>query len=123
MRKVFSAVLGLALLTSAVFAQTTTKAEEDFTFSSDVRVGTQVLKPGDYHFICRDNVVTINLVTKRTGGDSYSTKVAQVTVTTKALSAKSQNSQLVMPNGKDGMPQILSFFIQGSNVEYVVSQQ
>jgi hypothetical protein len=122
MRKVFSAVLGLVLLTSAVFAQTK-KAEEDFTFSSDVRVGTQVLKPGDYHFICRDNVVTINLVTKRTGGDSYSTKVAELTVQTKTLPAKSQNSQLVMPNGKDGVPQILSFFIQGSNVEYVVSQQ
>jgi hypothetical protein len=122
MRKVFSAVLGLVLLTSAVFAQTK-NAEEDFTFSSDVRVGTQVLKPGDYHFICRDNVVTINLVTKRTGGDSYSTKVAELTVQTKTLPAKSQNSQLVMPNGKDGVPQILSFFIQGSNVEYVVSQQ
>jgi hypothetical protein len=43
-------------------------------------------------------------------------------VQTKTLSAKSKNSQLVMPNGKDGMPQVQAFFVEGSNVETIIPE-
>jgi hypothetical protein len=121
MRKVFSAVLGLVLMASVLSAQTT-KVEENFTFSTSVRVGSKVLEPGDYLFKSDGKVVTISLVTKRTGGDSYLTKVAQLPVQTKTLAAKSKNSQLVMPNGKDGVPQVQAFFVEGSNVETIIPE-
>src|ERR1022692_1549788 len=74
MRNILLAVAGLVLVTAAVSAQTK-KASDDFTFSSDVRVGTQVLKAGDYHFVCDTKGVTISRVTVRTEGDVYLTKV------------------------------------------------
>jgi hypothetical protein len=112
MRKVFSAVLGLVLLTSVLAAQST-KVEENFTFSTSVRVGSKVLEASDYLFKSDGKKMTISLVTKRTGGDSYLTKVAELPVTTKTLAAKSKNSQLVMPTGKDGVPQVQLFFVEG----------
>ena len=122
MRKVFSAVLGLVLLTSVLAAQTK-KAEENFTFSSNVRVGSKVLEAGDYLFKYDGKNVTISRVTKRTGGDSYLTKVATLNVQTKALPAKSEHSQLVMPNGKDGVPTVQAFFVEGSDVEFIFQEQ
>jgi hypothetical protein len=121
MRKVFSAVLGLVLLTSVLAAQTK-KAEENFTFSSNVRVGSKVLEAGDYLFKYDGKNVTISLVTKRTGGDSYLTKVATLNVQTKTLPTKSAHSQLVMPNGKDGVPTVQAFYVQGSDVEFIFQE-
>jgi hypothetical protein len=121
MRKVFSAVLGLVLLASVLSAQTN-KAEENFSFSTNVRVGSKVLEAGDYLFKSDGKVVTISRVTKRTGGDVYLTKVAQLPVQTKALPAKSKYSQLVMPNGKDGVPQVQAFFVEGSSVEFIIPE-
>ena len=121
MRKVVSAVFGVALAVTALSAQTK-KAQEDFTFSSDVRVGTQVLTAGNYHFVCDTKGVTISRITVRTEGDSYMTKVAQLAVQEKALPAKSEHSELVMPAGKDGVPQVQAFYIEGSDVEYIISQ-
>src|SRR5579862_5232758 len=119
MRKWFAGVLGLMLVTAAVSAQVGKKASEDFTFASDVRVGNQVLKPGDYHFVCDAKGLTISRVTVRTGGDSYMTKVAQLPVKEKTLPSKSEHSELVMPSGSDGVPDVQAFFIQGSEVEYI----
>ena len=123
MRSVVTAVLGLAMVTAVVSAQTK-KSEEDFTFSSDVHIGKQVLKAGDYHFVCDAKGVTISRVTVRSGGDgdSYRTKIAEIPAQTKALPEKSAHSEMVMPKASDGLPQVQAIFIQGSNVEYVIQQ-
>lgn len=121
MRNMFSVVLGVVLVTAALSAQTK-KAQEDFTFSSDVRVGTQVLPAGDYHFVCDATGLTISRVTVRTEGDSYMTKVLEVPLQPKALTAKSLHSELDMPAGSDGIPTVQAIYIEGSNVEYVIGK-
>src|SRR5579871_452870 len=126
MRKWLAGILGFVLVTatvSTISAQTQTKkASDDFTFASDVRVGNQVLKAGDYHFVCDAKGLTISRITVRTGGDSYMTKIATVPVKQQSLSGKSEHSELQMPKGSDGVPQVESVKIQGSNVEYLIQQ-
>jgi len=117
------AVLLTCAVGVGVFAQTHNnmvekKATDEITFGADTRVGTHLLKAGRYEVSCNRDVIKFSLITTRAGNTTL-TKVLEVPCQGKALAARSENSQLSLPKGQDGVPVLQKLLLRGSNIEHV----
>jgi hypothetical protein len=124
MRKSLALVVGVLLVGAVVMAQTHNnmtekKVMDEITIPSDVKVGNHLLKAGDYRVTCDTKVITFSLITVRTGRDSYLTKVLEVPCQGKELSARRENTELVIPPNKEGVPVLEKLYVRGSNIEHV----
>jgi hypothetical protein len=124
MRKSLALVLGVLLVGAVVMAQTHNnmtekKVTDEFTIPSDIKVGTHLLKAGDYRVSCDTKTITFSLITVRSGRDSYLTKVLEVPCEGKELSARRENTELVIPPNKEGVPVLQKLYLRGSNIEHV----
>jgi hypothetical protein len=95
------------------------KVTDEFTIPSDIMVGTHLLKAGDYRVSCDTKKISFSLITVRSGRDSYLTKVLEVECQGKELPARRENTELVMPPNKEGIPVLEKLYLRGSNVEHV----
>lgn len=128
MRKSLSLVIGLLLVGAVVFAQTVThdnmkekKASDEVTFSTDVKVGTALLKAGRYKIVCDSKTIKFSLLTADPGPGNfiYEKKVLEVPCQGKQLDARRENTSLTMPVGKDGVAVLEKLYLKGSNIEHV----
>jgi hypothetical protein len=124
MRKSLALVVGVLLVGAVVMAQTHNnmtekKVMDEITIPVDVKVGNHLLKAGDYRVTCDTKVITFALITVRTGRDSYLTKVLELPCEGKELSARRENTEMVIPANKDGVPVLEKLYLRGSNIEHV----
>jgi hypothetical protein len=124
MRKSLALVVGVLLVGAVVMAQTHNnmtekKVMDEITIPVDVKVGNHLLKAGDYRVTCDTKVITFALITVRTGRDSYLTKVLELPCEGKELAARRENTELVIPANKDGVPVLEKLYLRGSNLEHV----
>jgi hypothetical protein len=124
MRKLLALVIGALLVGAVVTAQTHNnmiekKVSDEITIPADVKVGTHILKAGDYRVSCDTKTITFSLITVRSGRDSYLTKVLEAPCEGKELAARRENTELVMPNDTDGVPVLEKLYLRGSNIEHV----
>lgn len=124
MRKSLALVLGVLLVGAVVIAQTHNdmtekKVSDEFSIPSDIRVGTHLLKAGDYRVSCDTKTITFSLITVRSGRDRYLTKVLEVPCEGKELPARRENTELVIPPNKGDVPVLEKLYVRGSNIEHV----
>jgi hypothetical protein len=128
MRKAFSLILASLLVTvvgAAVLAQTHNnmtekKATDEVTLSSDVLVGTHLLKAGRYEISCDAKVIKFSSLTSVPGSlADYRTKVLEVPCQGQELPAKRQHTELSMPTNKAGVRYLEKLYLRGSNIEHV----
>jgi len=127
MRKSVALVLGVLLIGSVVIAQTHSnmnekKVTDEFTIPTDIKVGTHLLKAGDYRVSCDTKTITFSVITVRSGRDSYLTKVLEVPCEGKELPARRENTELVIPPNKEGVPMLEKLYVRGSNIEHVFAK-
>ena len=130
MRKSLSLVLAVLLVGAVVLAQThnnTTekKASAEVTFTSDVMVGTHLLKAGRYQIACDTKTVKFSLISTdaREGGFISMKKVLEVPCDGKQLEARHVHTEMSLPPNKDGVPVLQKLYLDGSNVEHIFPNQ
>jgi hypothetical protein len=129
MRKSLILVLGAfgaLVLGTVVIAQThdnavEKKASDEITFTSDTKVGTQVLKPGRYQVACDTKTVKFSLITVGPGLYTTVTKVLEVPCQGH-LGEKRAHTELSLPV-KDGVNVLEKLALRGGNVEHVFPGQ
>ncbi|HUL73048.1 MAG TPA: hypothetical protein VLT86_08100 [Vicinamibacterales bacterium] len=137
MRKPLLVTLGLFLMMGTLIAQTHDNATEKkvtdvVVFTTDVRVGTTILKAGEYKVACDTKTVTFTrLVSGKdqewvTGLDPVEqlmvkspAKVLEMPCKGKQLSANSENTVAEIGLDKDGVQTLKTLRLRGSNVEHV----
>ncbi len=131
MRKSISLVLAVVLFgVVVVLAQThsnTTekKASAEVTFTSDVMVGTHLLKAGRYQIACDTKTVKFSLITTDVGMGQFTSmkKVLEVPCEGNALTERHVHTEMSMPANKAGVPVLQKLLLDGSNVEHVFPGQ
>ena len=118
-----SLALAFLLAGAVVLAQTHNnsvekKASDEYTFQSDVRIGSHLLKAGRYEMSCDKMHISFSLITVR-AGDRTVTKVLEVPCQGKELPAKRQFTELSLPVAPDGVAVLEKLYLRGSNVEHV----
>jgi hypothetical protein len=126
MRKLVLSVLSIlcvvGVLASAHIQAAGKKYNDQITLSTDVKVGGQTLKAGDYKITCDDNSVTfVRLVPTsddpghlKNSGD----KPVVVQATTSPLTKKVTDTEFDSPAGADGAHVLATLRVRGSSVEY-----
>lgn len=116
MRKAFFLALSFLLTTGLVLAQThsnTTerKAKDQITLVTDTRVGTTMLKAGDYEVSCdREKITFLRLSDRKT--------VLVVPCKGRELAVKQANTEVHTALDKDGVRYLDKLLIGGSNIEH-----
>ena len=129
--KVSSVVVGLILasaLVGAQAAQTPVKIKnvrQEISLSQDVKVGTTVLKSGQYQVTSKDQELTFRRLMQDpnyNGQWLVDTRVKPVVVkfTATILEAKSQTTRLDMPADSSGVAVLKSMTLDGSNVKFTI---
>ena len=116
MRKLFLFALGLMMTAGILMAQdhnnvTERRASAQITFSTDTRVGTTVLKAGEYEVSCdRQKVKFVRLTDGK--------KMLEVPCKGTELSAKQNDTRTSTIEGKDGVRVLTSLILEGSNIKH-----
>ena len=129
--KVSSVVVGLILasaLVGAQAAQTPVKIKnvrQEISLSQDVKVGTTVLKSGQYQVTSKDQELTFRRLMQDpnyNGQWLVDTRVKPVVVkfTATLLEAKSTTTQMDMPADSSGVAVLKSMTLDGSNVKFTI---
>ena len=98
------------------------KVSDQITFSTDVRVGTQLIKAGEYLVTCDTKTVKFTRLEQTYEGPGHwqkaSDKPFEFVCKGKELPTKSERTELDMPPGSDGVPVLAKMYIRGSNIEH-----
>jgi hypothetical protein len=130
MRKLGMVVVGLfcagALLsTQASVAAKAKTFKDQITLSSDLKVGSTVLKPGDYQVASDGSQITFKALVRSVDDSAQrvNTKIKAVSVPcqTKALPSKSATTQLDMAADPSGGTVLRGLTIRGSDVAFTVT--
>ena len=136
MRKSFLVALGLFLMMGTLIAQTHDNATEKkvsdvIVFSTDIRIGTTVLKAGEYRVACDSKTITFTRLASAKDAEwiggldpveqlmvKSNTKALEVPCKGKALSSASENTVVQIVTDKDGVRSLDKLLLKGSNVEH-----
>lgn len=128
--KISSVVIGLILASALVGAQAQTPVKiknvrQEISLSQDVKVGTTVLKSGQYQVTSKDTELTFRrLMQDPAYGGQWivDTKVKPVVVkvTATVLEAKSRGTQIDMPADSTGVAVLKSITLDDSNVKFTI---
>ena len=129
--KISSVVIGLILasaLVGAQAAQTPAKIKnvrQEISLSQDVKVGTAVLKSGQYQVSSKDQELTFRRLMQDPayGGQwivDTKMKPVVVKVTATVLEAKSKGTQIDMPADNSGVAVLKSITLDDSNVKFTI---
>jgi hypothetical protein len=130
MRKLGMVVVGLlcagALLsTQASVAAKAKTVKDEVTLAADLKVGTSVLKPGDYEVVSDGSQITFKQLVRSVDDSAQrvDTKFKPVSVPcqTKALPKKSKLTQLDTAVDPSGGTVLKGVTIRGSDVAFTVS--
>lgn len=128
MRQSLALAVGLLLTTGLLLAQDHGNqiekiAKADVTFTSDIRVGTQMLKAGDYKVVCDTKMVTFTRIDHASAGDTSgrdtNVKVLEVPCKGKELKAPAASTLVQTNVDKSGVRYVETLLLKGSNVEHV----
>jgi hypothetical protein len=137
MKKVFWLAVGFASIVGVVAAQdhnnaTEKSAKDVIAFSSDIMVGTKLLKAGEYQVACDRSTVTFSKLVSAKDQEFINTldpiTKQNVIKANKALEAECKGRQLAEPRkdtqvdivmGADGTRYLDKLYLRGSNVEHV----
>jgi hypothetical protein len=124
-------------MTGTLIAQTHDNATEKkvsdvITFSTDVRVGTTILKAGEYRVACDSKTITFTRLASAKDQEwiggldpveqlmvKSNAKALEVPCKGKELSAKSENTVVQIVVDKDGVRSLDKLLLHGSNIEHV----
>ena len=117
MRKYFMITLGVLLAAGALIAQGHENMRErggrdTLTFTSDVRVGPQVLPAGEYRVVCNREEISFT----QTGGAKSTFKVLCQGA---ELSDVRKDTLMYTSRGPDGVRVMNKLLLKGSNIEHV----
>jgi len=130
MRKLGTVVVGLLcagalLATQASVAAKSKEFKDQVTLSSSLKVGSEVLKPGDYQVTSDGSKITFKELVRSVDDSAQrvNTKVKAVSVPcqTKPLPSKSTNTQLDTASDPNGGTVLKGLTIRGSDVAFTVS--
>jgi hypothetical protein len=130
MRKLGMVVVGLLcagalLCTQASVAAKAKTFKDQITLSADLKVGSTVLKPGDYQVTSDGSQITFKALVRSVDDSAQrvNTKVKAVSVPcqTKALPSKSATTQLDMAADPNGGTVLKGVTIRGSDVAFTVT--
>jgi hypothetical protein len=120
-----SLAIAVLLAGAVVVAQTHNnmvekKVSEEIRLSTDLKVGSQVLKAGLYRVACDRETIRFSRI-ETVPGSIFTTvtKVLEVPCQGKDLGARRERTELSMPVGKDGVPFLEKLYLRGSNIEHV----
>ena len=137
MRKPLLVALGLILMIGALVAQTHDNATEKkvsdvVQFSTDVRVGTTVLKAGEYRIACDTKTVTFTRQVSAKDQEWINTldpverlavqkseKALEVKCLGREMTTKADQTVVTLGVGKDGVRTLDRLYLRGSNIEHV----
>lgn len=128
MRQSLSLALGLLLTTGLLLAQDHNNATEkiaksDVTFTSDIRVGTQTLKAGDYKVVCDSKMVTFSRIDHPAAGDTSGrdkiVKVLEAPCKGKELKSAAESTLVQTNVDKSGVRYLETLLLKGSTIEHV----
>lgn len=116
MRKLFAMMLGLCVASAWALAQEHPVQPEKLikatiTFSEDTRVGTDVLKAGEYKVICDGKTVTFTR-------EDNSKKTLNVACKGRHLPKAADQTTLQTRVDASGMTVLDVMFLKGSNIEH-----
>jgi hypothetical protein len=117
MRKPLAVLLGMTVATVVLAAQTHSNLEEknakdSLTLTSNLKVGSTVLGPGEYSVQCDTKTITF---TRK----SDKVKSAELPCKGTLMPNKADSTVLHTSTDKAGMRVLDKFFLRGSNVEHV----
>jgi len=117
MRKLITVSVGLLMAAGLVLAQghentTEREARDTIVFASSVRIGTQVLAPGEYRVACNRELISFTQTTGRK-------EAISVPCQGKLLAEPRKTSEVHTSTGPDGVRVIDKLLLKGSNVEHV----
>ncbi len=137
MRKPLLVALGLVMAIGTLVAQTHDNAAEKkvsdvVIFSSDVQIGTTVLKAGEYRVACDTKTVTFTRQVSAKDQEWIGTldpverlaaqkaeKALEVPCRGRDLGAKSEHTMIQLGTPKDGVRQLEKLYLRGSTIEHV----
>ena len=137
MRKPLLVALGLVLMAGALVAQThdnmvEKKVSDVVLFTSDVRVGTHVLKAGEYRVACDTKKVTFTRQALAKDQEWINTldpverlavqkseKALEVPCLGQDRGAKAEHTIIELGPQKDGVRSLDKLYLRGSSIEHV----
>ena len=137
MRKPLLVALGLLLTIGTLVAQTHDNAAEKkvsdvVLFTTDVRVGSAVLKAGEYRVACDTKKVTFTRQVSAKDQEWINTldpverlavqksdKALEVPCLGRDMGAKAENTVLQLGSEKDGVRTLDKLYLRGSTIEHV----
>jgi len=137
MRKPLLVALGLLLTIGTLVAQTHNNAAEKkvsdvVLFTTDVRVGSAVLKAGEYRVACDTKNVTFTRQVSAKDQEWINTldpverlavqksdKALEVPCLGRDMGAKAENTVLQLGSEKDGVRTLDKLYLRGSTIEHV----
>jgi hypothetical protein len=117
MRKPLAVLLGMFVAAIVLAAQTHSNmdektAKDSLTLTSNLKVGSTVIGPGEYAVVCDTKRITF---TRK----SDKVNVAEVPCKGTLMSAKSDHTILHTSTDATGLRVLDRFYLRGSNVEHV----
>jgi hypothetical protein len=131
--KIVSVAMGLILASALVGAQasqSTAKIKnvrQQISLSEDVKVGSTVLKSGQYQVSSNNQELTFRRMTQNPGYEGQwiivtKEKPVVVKCTITVLDAKSRGTRIDMPEDGAGVHVLKSITLDDSNVKFVIEQ-
>jgi hypothetical protein len=125
---VVAGVVFASVLAGAQAAQAPVKIKDvrqDISLTQDVKVGTTVLKSGQYRVSSKNQELTFRRLMKNSayGGDwlvDTRTDPVVVKVTATVLDAKSRGTRLEIPADSTGTPVLKSLTLDDTNVKFTI---
>jgi hypothetical protein len=119
-----SVALAVLLAGAVVLAQTHSntvekKASDEIRFTTDVMVGTQLLKAGRYQVSCDTKTIKFSKIEVGPGIFTTATKVLEVPCQGKEVAERHKHTEFSIPLNKDNVAVLEKLNLRGSNIEHV----
>jgi hypothetical protein len=112
-------VAGVGVLAQSHSNMTEKKASDEIRLSSDLLVGTHLLKAGHYQVACNRETIKFSRIEVGPGIFTTMTKVLEVPCQGTDLGTARPRTELAMVPNKEGVKVLEKLILRGSSIEHV----